>query len=79
MMERDQEGGESGDSRGRGRGRSSAESTQRWTRANKPPSASCGCIPTPGKSSVLRVTECQALCWDGAGIVSNPHKALRAR
>lgn len=35
--------------------------------------------PLPGKSSVLCVMECQALCWDGAGIVSNPHKALRAR
>ena len=55
MMERDQEGGKSGDSRGRGRGRSSAESTQCWTQANQPPSASCGCIPTPGKSSVLCV------------------------
>lgn len=47
MMERNQEGRKSGDSRGRGKGRSRAESTQCWT--HKPtPSASCGCILTPG-------------------------------
>lgn len=48
MMERNQEGRKSGDSRGRGKGRSSAESTQCWTQANKSPSASCGCILPPG-------------------------------
>ena len=47
-MERDQEGGKLGDSRGQGRGRSSAASMQCLTWANKPPSASCSCILSPG-------------------------------